>query len=80
MIIKKFTVWTKTIHLLTIDENTHCQYEQKVFIIWDFVTTQKPRQIRIIFLVCIVQTKNELNNNLITNEFFLTFHITIFFP
>jgi len=45
MIIKKFTIWTKTIHLLTIDENTHCQYEQKVFIIWDFVTTQKLRQI-----------------------------------
>jgi hypothetical protein len=41
MIIKEFIVWTKKIHLLTIDENIHYQYEQKVFIIWDFVRTQK---------------------------------------
>jgi hypothetical protein len=54
MFLKKFIVWTKRIHLLTIDENIHCQYEQKVFIIWDLVKTQKPRQIQITFLVCIV--------------------------
>jgi hypothetical protein len=41
MIIKEFIVWTKKIHLLTIDENIHYHYEQKVFIIWDFVRTQK---------------------------------------
>jgi hypothetical protein len=56
MIIKKFIVWTKKIHLLTIDENIHYQYEQKVFIIWDLVRMQKPQQTQIIFLVCIVQT------------------------
>jgi hypothetical protein len=45
MIIKEFIVWTKKIHLLTIDENIHCQCEQKAFIIWDLVRTQKPRYI-----------------------------------
>jgi hypothetical protein len=80
MIIKEFIVWTKKIHLLTIHENINYQYEQKVFIIWDLVRTQKPRQIWIIFLVSIVQTKNKVNNNLIINEISFTFHISIFFP
>jgi hypothetical protein len=75
MIIKEFIVWTTTIHLLTIDENIHCLYEQKVFIIWDLVRTKKPRQIQIISFVCIVQTKDKLSSDLITNDFFLTFHI-----
>jgi len=56
MLFKKFILWKKRIHLLTIDENIHCQYEQKVFIISDLVRTQKPRQIQITFLVCIVFT------------------------
>jgi len=79
MIIKEFIVWTKKIHLLTIDENICCQYEQKVFIIWYLVRTQKPQQTRIIIFVCIVQTKIKPSNDLITNEFFFTFHIRFFF-
>jgi hypothetical protein len=80
MIIKEFIVWTKKIHLLTIDENIHCQYEQNVLIIWDLVKTQKPRQIQIIFLVFILLKKKKLNNSLIITDFFLTFHIKFVFP
>jgi hypothetical protein len=50
MMMKKFIVWTKRIHLLTMDENIHYQYEQKVFIIWDLVRTQNLNKLKLFSL------------------------------